>query len=245
MHVDQGRPATHIDRESFKFLWESHDLVDGVGRPGALVPLHPRVVLRTKEPGLGFRGEGVQVPTRLDAVDVRPQSIGELLNGHHLPVKQRLYGLRIEGPLDRKRLRLDERDHALDAYLLSGRRCGLERDRPGRPTVWLYREVRARRELDFVAVCLDDRDADVSGAKVGVGKREDLLRAVSGIGDERSCGGECHGLVPREGSYGGGRLGPLPVEHEVQSFGDIEPVTVVDEVRRAVDALEWVDGKAS
>src|SRR5690606_34020634 len=100
MHVDEGRPATHIDRESFEFLWESTALVAALGRPGALVPLHPRVVLRTKEPGVGFRGEDVQVPTRLDAVDVRPQSNGELLNGHHLPVKQRLYGLRIEGPLD-------------------------------------------------------------------------------------------------------------------------------------------------
>src|SRR5690606_27086850 len=196
MHVDQGRPATHIDRESIKFLWESHDLVDGVGRPGALVPLHPRIVLRTQEPGLGFRGEGVQVPARLDAVDVSPQAIGELLNGHHLPIEQRLYGPRIEGPLNRKRLRLDERDHALDTYLLSDRRCGRERDRTGRPTVGFYREVRAQRELYLVAVCLDDRDADVGGAKVGVGKREDLLRTVSGIGDERSRGGESHDLPP-------------------------------------------------
>src|SRR5690606_13374722 len=101
------------------------------------------------------------------------------------------------------------------------------------------------RELYHVAVYLDDRHADVIGAKVGVGKREGLLRAVSSIGNERTGGGKCHDLVPRKGSYGGGLLGPFPVEHEVQSFGDIEPVTVVDEVRRAVDALEWEDWKAS
>src|SRR5690606_29949105 len=146
---------------------------------------------------------------------------------------------------DRQRLRLDERNHALDAHLLSGRRCDRERDRPGRPTVWVYREVRARCELYLVAVCQDDRDSDVGGAKVGVWKREDLLRAVSVIDNERPRGGKSHDLVPREGTHGGGRLGPLPVEHEVQRVGDIEPVTVVDEVRRAVSALEWEDWKSS
>src|SRR5690606_7446927 len=132
-----------------EYVGKVADLVDLVGGAGPLVLLHPGIVVLRQKSVVLLRRQGVQVPARLDAVDVYPHAIGELLNGHHLPVEQRLYGPRIEGPLDRKRLRLDERNHALDAYLFSGRRCGRERDRTGRTTVWLYCEVRARCELYF------------------------------------------------------------------------------------------------